>query len=294
MNFLNKIRPKNLVKLSILFSVIIFLCVNIITNNVFNSSRIDFTEKKLYSLSNSTTNLLKNLNEPIHVRLFVSGNLVKEVPQLSTYANRVETILKAYSDISNGKITLEVIDPKPFSDEEDRAVGMGINSFSATEMSDALYFGLAATNSTTGQKNIPIFSPERETFLEYDLSSLISELSQIQKPVISILDNLGLMADSRIGKPEQQILKQMNEMFKVEMISESDNKLNENTKVLMIIHPKFLSDETLYMIDQWVLKGGSTLIFLDPYAETEISRQPGMPPMNPRSNLKKLLLVARK
>ena len=106
MDFLNKIRPKNLVKLSILFSVIIFLCVNIITNNVFNSSRIDFTEKKLYSLSNSTTNLLKNLSEPIHVRLFVSGNLVKEVPQLSTYANRVETILKAYSDISNGKITL--------------------------------------------------------------------------------------------------------------------------------------------------------------------------------------------
>ncbi len=289
MNFLNNIKPKNLVKLSILFSVIIFLCINIITNNVFNSSRIDFTEKKLYSLSNSTTDLLKNLNEPIHVRLFVSGNLVKEVPQLSTYANRVETILKAYSNISNGKITLEVIDPKPFSDEEDRAVGMGINSFSATEMSDALYFGLAATNSTTGQKNIPIFSPERETFLEYDLSSLISELSQIQKPVISILDNLGLMADSRIGKPEQQILKQMNEMFKVEIVSESDNKLNKNTKVFIIIHPKFLSDETLYMIDQWVLKGGSTLIFLDPYAETEISRQPGMPPMNPRSNLKKLL-----
>ena len=105
--------------------------------------------------------------------------MVKEVPQLSTYANRVETILKAYSDISNGKITLEVIDPKPFSDEEDRAVGMGINSFSATEMSDALYFGLAATNSTTGQK-ISYFSPERETFLEYDLSSLISELSQIK------------------------------------------------------------------------------------------------------------------
>ncbi len=289
MNFLNNIKPINLVRFSILFAVVIFLCVNIITKNVFNSSRIDFTEKKLYSLSNSTIDLLKNLNEPIHVRLFVSGNLVKEVPQLSTYANRVETILKSYSDISNGKITLEIIDPKPFSDEEDRAVGMGINSFSATEMSDALYFGLAATNSTTGQKNIPIFSPERETFLEYDLSSLISELSQIQKPVISILDNLGLMADSRIGKPEQQIMKQMNEMFKVEMVSESDNKLNENTKVLMIIHPKFLSDETLYMIDQWVLKGGSTLIFLDPYAETEVSRQPGMPPMNPRSDLKKLL-----
>ena len=82
MNFLDNIKPKNLVKFSILFSIIIFLCINIITNNFFNSSRIDFTEKKLYSLSNSTIDLLKNLNEPINVRLFVSWNLIREVPQL--------------------------------------------------------------------------------------------------------------------------------------------------------------------------------------------------------------------
>ena len=289
MNLINNIKSRNLIKLSIIFSIIIFFSINVITNNILSSSRVDFTENKLYSLSDGTNSLLKNLEEPIHIRLFVSSNLVKDVPQLSTYANRVETILKTYSNLSNGKITLEIIDPKPFSDAEDRAVGMGINSFNATEMSDSLYFGLAATNSTTGQKNIPIFSPERETFLEYDLTSLISDLSQIKKPVISILDNLGLSADSRIGKPEQQILKQMKEMFQVEKVDENNNELNKNTKVLMIIHPKFLSDETLYMIDQWVLNGGATLIFLDPYAETEISRQPGMPPMNPRSNLKKLL-----
>ena len=289
MNLINNIKSRNLIKLSIIFSMIIFFSINVITNNILSSSRVDFTENKLYSLSDGTNSLLKNLEEPIHIRLFVSSNLVKDVPQLSTYANRVETILKTYSNLSNGKITLEIIDPKPFSDAEDRAVGMGINSFNATEMSDSLYFGLAATNSTTGQKNIPIFSPERETFLEYDLTSLISDLSQIKKPVISILDNLGLSADSRIGKPEQQILKQMKEMFQVEKVDENNNELNKNTKVLMIIHPKFLSDETLYMIDQWILNGGATLIFLDPYAETEISRQPGMPPMNPRSNLKKLL-----
>ena len=289
MNLINNIKSKNIIKLSVFLSILIFFSINVITNNILSSARVDFTENKLYSLSNGTMSLLKDLKEPIHIRLFVSSNLVKDVPQLSTYANRVETILQTYSNISNGKITLEIIDPKPFSDAEDRAVGMGINSFNATEMSDSLYFGLAATNSTIGQKNIPIFSPERETFLEYDLTSLISDLSQIEKPVISIIDNLGLNADTRIGKPEQQILKQMKEMFQVEKIDENSNKLNKNTKVLMIIHPKFLSDETLYMIDQWVLNGGATLIFLDPYAETEISRQQGMPPMNPRSNLKKLL-----
>jgi len=289
MTFLNKIKSKSVIKLSILLSIIIFFSINIITNNMLGYSRIDFTENKLYSLSEGTKKLLKNLDEPIHLRLFISSNLVKDVPQFSTYANRVETILKTYSNISNGKITIETIDPKPFSDEEDRAVGMGINPFNATEMSDSLYFGLAATNSTNGQKNIPMFSPERETFLEYDLTSLISELSQIKKPVVSIIDNLGLSADGRVGKPEQQILKQMKEMFKVEMVNESANELDKDTKILMVIHPKFLSDETLYMIDQWVLKGGATLIFLDPYAETELSRQQGMPPMNPRSDLKKLL-----
>ena len=289
MNLINNIKPNNLIKLSILLSIVIFFSINIITNNMLASSRMDFTENKLYSLSDGTKTLLKNLNESIHIRLFISSNLVKDVPQLSTYANRVQTTLKTYSNLSNGRVTLEVIDPKPFSDAEDRAVGMGINSFKATEMSDSLYFGLAATNSTTGQKNIPVFSPERETFLEYDLSSLLSELSQIKKPVISIIDNLGLKADSRIGKPEQQILTQMKQLFQVENINESTNKLNKNTKVLMVIHPKYLSDETLYMIDQWVLGGGATLIFLDPYAETEISRQQGVPPMNPRSNLKKLL-----
>jgi ABC-type uncharacterized transport system involved in gliding motility auxiliary subunit len=289
MTFLNKIKSKSVIKLSILLSIIIFFSINIITNNMLGYSRIDFTENKLYSLSEGTKKLLKNLDEPIHLRLFISSNLVKDVPQFSTYANRVETILKTYSNISNGKITIETIDPKPFSDEEDRAVGMGINPFNATEMSDSLYFGLAATNSTNGQKNIPMFSPERETFLEYDLTSLISELSQIKKPIVSIIDNLGLSADGRVGKPEQQILKQMKEMFKVEMVNESANELDKDTKILMVIHPKFLSDETLYMIDQWVLKGGATLIFLDPYAETELSRQQGMPPMNPRSDLKKLL-----
>ena len=289
MTFLNKIKSKSVIKLSILLSIIIFFSINIITNNMLGYSRIDFTENKLYSLSEGTKKLLKNLDEPIHLRLFISSNLVKDVPQFSTYANRVETILKTYSNISNGKITIETIDPKPFSDEEDRAVGMGINPFNATEMSDSLYFGLAATNSTNGQKNIPMFSPERETFLEYDLTSLISELTQIKKPIVSIIDNLGLSADGRVGKPEQQILKQMKEMFKVEMVNESTNELDKDTKILMVIHPKFLSDETLYMIDQWVLKGGATLIFLDPYAETELSRQQGMPPMNPRSDLKKLL-----
>ena len=159
-------------------------------------------------------NLISNLKEPIHLRLFMSSNLVKLAPQLSTYANRVESVLNSYANMSNGKITLELIDPKPFSDQEDRAVGMGISPFGGSSSNDPVYFGLAATNLPTGQKNINVFfSPEREPFLEYDITRLIAELAQTKKPIISIIDNLGLEANSRIGKPEQQILTQMKAML---------------------------------------------------------------------------------
>ena len=284
-----KISKNNILKLSIFLSIICFFSLNIFSNNTFNRISLDTTQNNLYTISSGTKKFLKNIDEPIHLRLFMSSTLVEIAPQLSTYANRVESLLYSYANMSDGKITLEIIDPKPFSDQEDRAVGMGISPFGGSNNNDPLYFGLAATNSTTGQKNINVFSPEREPFLEYDLTRLIAELAQTKKPKISIIDNLGLEANSRIGKPEQQVLTQMKSLFDVEFVKDNASELPENTKVLMLINPKYYPDETLFMIEQWVLKGGSTLIFLDPYAETEVSINPGMPALNPRSDLKKLL-----
>ena len=136
-------------KLSIILSLVCFFAINIISNNSLKNFTIDVTSSKLYSVSDGTKNLISNLKEPIHLRLFMSSNLVKLAPQLSTYANRVESVLNAYANMSNGKITLELIDPKPFSDQEDRAVGMGISPFGGSSSNDPVYFGLAATNSTT-------------------------------------------------------------------------------------------------------------------------------------------------
>jgi len=266
-----------------------FFGVNIISSNLLKSFRFDMTSNNLFSLTEGTKNLISNLKEPIHLRLFMSSSIVELAPQLSNYANRVESILNAYENISNGKITLEIIDPKPFSDEEDRAVGMGVSAFGGSSSNDPMYFGLAATNSTTGQKNINVFSPDREPFLEYDITRLIAELAQTKKPLIAILDKLGLEANSRVGKPEQQVLAQMKTLFDVQFLEDSQTELPKNTKVLMLINPKYLSDNTMFMIDQWILNGGSTLIFLDPYAETEVGLNPGMPALNPRSDLKKII-----
>ena len=289
MNFLNQFSKNKLLKITILMSVICFFGINIISSNILKSFRFDMTSNNLFSLTEGTKNLISNLKEPIHLRLFMSSSIVELAPQLSNYANRVESILNAYENISNGKITLEIIDPKPFSDEEDRAVGMGVSAFGGSSSNDPMYFGLAATNSTTGQKNINVFSPDREPFLEYDITRLIAELAQTQKPLISILDKLGLEANSRVGKPEQQVLAQMKTLFDVQFLEDSQTELPKNTKVLMLINPKYLSDNTMFMIDQWILNGGSTLIFLDPYAETEMGLNPGMPALNPRSDLKKII-----
>ena len=289
MNYLKKVSKNKLLKIAILLSVISFFGVNIIANNILKSFRFDMTSNNLFSLTEGTKNLISNLNEPIHLRLFMSSSIVELAPQLSNYANRVESILNAYKNISNGKISLEIIDPKPFSDEEDRAVGMGLSAFGGSSSNDPMYFGLAATNSTTGQKNINVFSPDREPFLEYDITRLIAELAQTKKPVIAILDKLGLEANSRVGKPEQQILTQMKSLFDVQFLEDNETELPKNTKVLMLINPKYLNDNTMFMIDQWILNGGSTLIFLDPFAETELGLNPGMPALNPRSDLKKIV-----
>ena len=289
MNFLNQFSKNKLLKITILMSVICFFGINIISSNILKSFRFDMTSNNLFSLTEGTKNLISNLKEPIHLRLFMSSSIVELAPQLSNYANRVESILNAYENISNGKITLEIIDPKPFSDEEDRAVGMGVSAFGGSSSNDPMYFGLAATNSTTGQKNINVFSPDREPFLEYDITRLIAELAQTKKPLIAILDKLGLEANSRVGKPEQQVLAQMKTLFDVQFLEDSQTELPKNTKVLILINPKYLSDNTMFMIDQWILNGGSTLIFLDPYAETEMGLNPGMPALNPRSDLKKII-----
>ncbi len=285
MSIFEKLTRPQLIGLAIALGVILFLALNVIFGQGFRSSRADLTENNLFSLSQGTKTLLGDLKEPIHMRLFLSKGLVQQAPQLAAYANRVQSVLNAYKDLSSGKITLEVIDPEPFSEAEDRAVGLGINRFRVSGASQELFFGLAATNSTNGRKEIPVFSPDRETFLEYDLTRLVAELGQPKKPVISIIDGLGISGDYQRRVTQQQILAQLKELFKVELLTGDVDKLPENTRVVLVVHPIALSDRTLFTLDQWVMNGGATMIFVDPYAETKPSQQPGQPALNASSNL---------
>lgn len=253
---------------------------------MFRSSRIDLTQQHLFSLSQGTRTLIGDLNEPVRFRFFMSSGLTKEAPQLAAFASRVRSMLDAYVAGSKGNITLETIDAKPYSEDEDRAVAFGISPIRSST-GDRLFFGLAATNSTDGKSVIASFSPEREAFLEYDLTRLVAELGKRGKPVVALFDGLGLAGNPQMGLREAQVLTQMKQFFDVKPQEGEVEQLPENTRVVMVVHPQNLSEKTQYTLDQWAVNGGATLIFVDPYAENQIGPR-GMPPPDASSDLPKL------
>jgi ABC-type uncharacterized transport system involved in gliding motility auxiliary subunit len=255
---------------------IIFVCINIMSAQLLRSTRIDLTQQHLYSLSQGTRTLVGDLNEPLRFRLFLSSGLTKQAPQLAAFAGRVRAMLDAYVAASNGHIVLEVIDPRPFSEDEDRAVGYGIQSFQGAG-GEQLFFGLAATNSTTGRSTINVFAPDREAFLEYDLTRLVAQLGNRGKPVVALIDGMGLAGSPMTRIPEQQTLAQMRQFFDVKNVPQSGGNIPDDAKVLMVVHPQHLDDATRYEIDQWVLAGKPTMVFVDPFAENQMG--PGGQPV---------------
>jgi ABC-type uncharacterized transport system involved in gliding motility auxiliary subunit len=272
--------------IAVLLGAVIFVCLNIVSAQVFRDARVDLTQQHLYSLSQGTRTLLGELKEPVRFRLFMSSGLTKQAPQLAAFAGRVRSLLDSYAAVAKGNIILEVIDPRPFSEEEDRAVAFGIDGFTGTG-GERLFFGLAATNSTTGRATIGVFAPDREAFLEYDLTRLVAELGRRGKPVVALLDGIGLAGNPMMRMPEQQVLTQMKQFFDVKPLSGDVDKLPDDTRVLMVVHPQDLSEKTLYTIDQWVMAGNATMIFVDPYAENQVGPRGGPPP-NPTSNVEPL------
>ncbi|HEY8579753.1 MAG TPA: GldG family protein, partial [Beijerinckiaceae bacterium] len=240
-------------KLAIIGAVlgaVIFGCVNIISAHVFRGARLDLTQQKLFSLSQGTKTMIGEIAEPIRFRFFMSSGLTREAPQIAAFAGRVRSMLDSYVKGSNGKIALEIVDPKPYSEDEDRAVAFGISPI-RSGTGDRLFFGLAATNSTDGKATIASFSPEREAFLEYDLTRLVSELGRRGKPVVALIDGLGLSGNPQTGQREAQTLTQMKQFFDVKPVEPDADSLPESTRVLMVVHPQNLGDKTRYAIDQW-------------------------------------------
>lgn len=284
--------------IGLLLIALAFLVFNLLSGLLFSQARLDLTQQKLYTLSEGTIRILNNLQRPIELQFFFSDELARDLPALRNYARRVEEMLKTYVDRSAGKITLKRIDPKPFSEEEDRAAELGLQGVPMQQMGDNLYFGLVGGHPSEGDTTeaIPFFQQDREAFLEYEISRLIQSLAQTERPLVGILSGLPMEGgfDFRTQQPTGPwvVLEEVRQMFRLQALPPATNQIPDEVSVLMLVHPKDLSESTRYAIDQFVLRGGKLLVFVDPYSEVDSSMdlaalQEDSPPIH-HSNLETL------
>ena len=265
---------------------VLFLAVVMLSNVGLRGMRVDLTQNRLYTLSRGTQQVLAELREPVNLYFYFSREAAaKQAPLIMPYATRVREFLEELAARSNGKIHLRIVDPQPFSDDEDRAGEFGLQSLQSGG-GDALYFGLAGTNSTDGRSAIPAFQADREEFLEYDVAKLINELGTPKKPVIGLISTLGMQGQfnpmtGQMGDP-WPIYTQLEELFTVRPLTPDTDHIDQDVDVLMLVHPKHLAQKTLYAIDQFVMRGGRILLFVDPNAGGDTS---GQDPSNPMAGM---------
>jgi len=242
--------------------------------------KIDLTQQKTRTLSDGTKAILARLNQPIKAKLYYAETATEEAPDqirpYNSYYEDVRTLLEEYAAVSKGMLELEVIDPRPFSDEEEQALRYGLRRFPINE-TENFFFGLVIHTQFGVVKAIPFFSPNRQNFVEYDISYLIDTAVTRQKRKIGVLSSLPVMGEDVSGymremmmrqgqqpQPPWAFIEQLRKQYEVDRVPTDVNDIND-IDILMVIHPKGLSEQTLFAIDQYVLKGGRTIVCVDPH-----------------------------
>jgi len=289
----------------------LFLLVSVAVISLIPRMRIDLTADNLYTLADGTRNIVSGLERPVDLMFFYSEDATENVPQLRTYGTRVQELLREMEIASNGNLRLRVIDPIPFSEEEDMAGEYGVLPVPLSQGGEEVFFGLVAVDPATvppeGEapaadapqrifETIPLIRPEQEEFLEYEFSKLITQVANPEPPIVGFISALPIDGGVNpvTGTPiaPLMIMDSIRQLYTVQRVPVDAKEIDENISILLVVHPQELSQRTLYAIDQHVLRGGKTLVLLDPNAESQAL--PGMdgvprPIENMASDLEPLL-----
>jgi len=266
--------------------MILFLALNLLSTNLSVGLRVDLTEKRLYTLSPATRKIVDRIDEPVTLRFFYSRDFAAAVPAIGSYAQRVQDLLREYAELSGGRIRLQIIDPTPFSEAEDRAVAFGLQKVPLDGREGGMFLGLVGTNTTDDVEAIAFLQADREPFLEYDISRMVHALSAPKRTVVGILSTLPINGQARYNPQTGQqetikpfaVMDQINDFFETRMLETDLTRVPENVTVLMVAHPKKLPPQTLYAIDQFALGGGKVFALVDSFAEIEVQNS-GNPAM---------------
>lgn len=266
---------------SLILLAIAFIATVIVSNQLFRGIRVDLTENNLYTLSDGTKRILRSIDEPIDLYYYFSDKATEGVPSLRDYASQVREMLEEFATTSRGKIHLNVIDPLPFSEEEDRATQYGLKGVQYGATPDPVYMGLAGTNSAGDEEIIAFFQPDKEAFLEYDLAKLVNTLANPERQVVGLISGVSMAGkfdpQSRRMQPAWVVYQQAQQLLEIRDLGTSFETIPDDISLLWIVQPKNLSAMTQYAIDQFIMRGGKALIFVDPVAEVDATVAEGMP-----------------
>ena len=268
---------------TLLALALLFIGLTMLFNHALRGWRLDLTQHRLYTTAAGTDRILASIREPINLYFFFSEKTAAQLPQLKTYGVRVREFLEELAARSGGRLHLHVIDPQPFSEEEDRASGLGVRGTPLGATGTQFYFGLAGTNSTDGHGAIEFFDPNKEQFLEYDVVKLVYQLANPKKPVVAWLSSLpmGPGFDPQSGQMREPwaVYSEAQQLFDLRPLEPAATRIEPDVSVLVLVHPKDLSPATQFAIDQYALRGGHILVFVDPLAQSDQSGAEAQNPM---------------
>lgn len=260
-------------------SLLIFVLLNGISANVFKNWRLDLTEQGLYSLSEGTQNILKAMESDVRIDLYFSSAASRDLAGLRGYAQRVEELLQEYALLSDGRLQINLIDPEAFSEQEDQAAAAGLSALPINNGLETLYFGIVAS-SEYGEQILPFLQPDREAYLEYELSQLIYNLQRNNLPVVGLISSLDVQGgfDYRSGQQTAPWMSfdQLQPLYELRTLSTDIEVLDQDIDLLVMVQPKGLTEASLQAIDQFALAGGRILLFIDPLAELDSQGPMGM------------------
>ena len=258
---------------SLALLLLLFVAISMLSSSLLTGMRLDLTENRLYTLSEGTRNILEDLPEPVNLYLFFSEDASRDLPQIRSYARRVDEMVEEFKNHSGAKLIVQRIDPAPFSEQEDQAATFGLQAVPVGATGDTLYLGIAASNSLDDIQVMPFLQPSKEKFLEYDLAKMISTLGNPERKTLGILSTLqmapGFDPATQGMREAWVVYEQLSQMFEIETIEPLAESLPDGIDVLMVVHPRNLSESMLYQVDQFVLGGGRLIVFLDPFAESD-------------------------
>ncbi|MBS15204.1 MAG: ABC transporter [Gammaproteobacteria bacterium] len=283
--------------LLIALAVLLFFVFNAFNHLVFKDARLDLTEGQLYTLSEGSLNLVQGVEEPVQLYFFFSEAASRDLTPIRTYADRVESMLEEFALASNGMLLVERIDPAPFSEAEDEAAAFGLQAVPVSATGDSLYFGLAGSDALDNVETIPFFQPDREMFLEYEISQLIDRLARPKREMVGLISTLPVtnQVNPQTFQPEPgwQSILSLEDTVTLESIDVSAEEIPEGLAALVLIHPKSLPDQMKIALVRYLASGGKVIAFLDPLAEMDRAATSPMMPSLPSGQASSLNWLTR-